>query len=183
MPPIPRLLLVQAIRYLVALQAFGMVVLHAGWMLLAIATWGAAGDADVTSLARLLTRAFVWLGGVDASGHGDEGTIFAVWGKISIVVWLLGAAWRALRGPRPPWSAWKVVVLSGAIALAGYAFAIWPAEDGNLAAGAWVLAGMTIATTVATAWAVASARIGEWVIAQVERAALAKAGTASARGT
>jgi hypothetical protein len=167
MNPITRVLLVQAIRYVVALQAFGMVVLHAGWMLLAAATWGDVdGGGDIS---RLFLRAFVWLGGVDADGHGDEGTVFAAWGKVSVGVWVLDAAWRALRGPRPPWALWKATLLSGAIALAGYAFAMWPSTRGGLGEVSWVLVGFTIATTVSTFWALAARRIGEWVIARIGR--------------
>src|SRR5688500_10812462 len=101
-----RRLALEALRYLASTQLFGMVVLHAGWMLLAAATWGyGASEGEGAGLVtRPLLRAFVALGGVDAQGHGDENSIFRVWLLLSLPVYALVSLWRALRPGRKPWS-------------------------------------------------------------------------------
>jgi hypothetical protein len=167
--PIARFLLVQCLRYVASTQAFGMVVLHGGWMLLALATWGqgATGGLDVFTTA--LVRAFVRLGGVDAAGHGDANTVFAVWGKLSLGMYLLLAAWHWLRGARAPWAWWRTVAVSSAVALAGYVLAIWPVAGGHPTELGVIVIGFTVAVAVATAWAVGASRLADRVVAGIER--------------
>lgn len=167
---IVRFLLVQLVRYVASAQYFGMVVLHAAWMLLALGTWGNDASGGFEELTKLLVRAFVRLGGVDADGHGDEGTIFAAWGRLSLGLYLVAAAWRAWRGERRPWAWWRVVLLSTAVALAGFVFAMWPASADQPGELAFVAVAMTLATGVSTAWAVGASRLADLLVAAIQRA-------------
>jgi hypothetical protein len=160
----------QGIRLLAGTQAFGMVVLHAGWMLLALATWGHAEDpGSAHSITAPIVRAFIWLGGVDHAGRGDENSIMLVWGKLSILVYLLDLAWRRLTGERPPRSVWKLALLSGAISLAGWSLAIWPTNPpwGDT----WIIALFAVLTAIATGWAILVRRLGDLIITGLEQRA------------
>jgi hypothetical protein len=167
--PIARLLLVQCLRYVASTQAFGMVVLHGGWMLLALATWGQGDTGVLDAFTTAVVRAFVRLGGVDAAGHGDAGTLFAAWAKLSLGVYLVVAAWHWLRGARASWAWWRTVAVSSAVGLAGYVLAIWPASGGHPGELAFIVGGFTVAVAVATAWAVGASRLADRVVAGIER--------------
>lgn len=155
------------ISYLASTQAFAMVVLHAGWVLLALATWGAAeGGAGAGSITRPLVRAFVWLGGVDEHGHGDATTIMAVWGQLSLVVYALELLVKKVRGERPPLGLARVSMISGLVALAGWLFALWPTPDGL--GDAWVALLFAVLTLAATMWALAASRVAELLVARFQ---------------
>lgn len=157
---LPRLLLAETLRYVATTQAGPLVILHAGWILLALATWQDT-SAGVT---RPLVQAFVWLGGTDPQGHGDKASILAVWAKLSLGVYLLLALIRQLRGSRPPMALWKVAGASGIVALAGFSLAFrgdrW--EDG------WVIVVFAVLAAGAAAWAVLAARAAEALIRRMD---------------
>jgi hypothetical protein len=153
------------IRLVASSQAFGMVVLHAAWMLLAAATWGGAGAAS--SFTAPVVRAFIWLGGVDDSGHGDAASIMIVWGKLSLLIYLLDLLYRRAAGERRPRRIATLTLVSGAIALAGWVLALWPTANGlGDASVAVMFAGLTAA---ATAWAIAVRRVADAQVAAFER--------------
>jgi hypothetical protein len=168
--PLARFLMVQVVRYFASTQAFALVVLQGAWMLLAFAAWGQGDTGGAGELATAVLRVFVRLGGVDASGHGDANTLFAVWGKLSLGVYALAAAWRWWRGPRAPWAWWRLVAVSSVVALAGYVFAIWPSSGNQRGDLVLVAVGFAVATAFATAWAVGAARLAERVVEIIERA-------------
>lgn len=147
-----RRLALEALRYLASTQLFGMVVLHAGWMLLAAATWGhGASEGEGAALVtRPLMRAFAALGGVDAQGHGDANSIFQVWLILSLPVYLLVSLWRALRPGRKPWGFWRSVMVSTAVAAAGYTFAFL--GDARNEGVVVALIVFTVATALASVW-------------------------------
>jgi hypothetical protein len=160
----------QLIRFFAGTQAFGMVVLHAGWMLLALATWGDANDPDSAhSITAPIVRAFIWLGGVDNAGHGDANSIMRVWGKLSILVYLIDLAWRRVAGERRPRSLWKLALVSGAIAFAGWVLALWP--TGPAWGEAWIIVLFAVLTALATGWSILVRRLGDLIIAGLEQRA------------
>lgn len=158
-----------AIRWAAASQALPVVVIHGVWMLLAAHTWTEAYPNDhvagvVVDKAMVF---YVWLGGMGPDGHhGDADSLLAAWFKLSLPLYLLAELWRWKRGPRPSTRWWLIVFWSAAIALAGYSFALWPALPtvGNAQDAPWFLTMMTIAASLATAWAVVSRRLGERLI-------------------
>lgn len=156
-----RRLALEGLRYLASTQIFGMVVLHAGWMLFAAATWsyGASEGEGAALVTRPLMRAFAALGGVDAQGHGDENSIFQVWLILSLPVYVLLSLWRALRPARKPWSFWRCVMVSTLLAAAGYTFAFLgdSRNEGVLVA----IIGFTVATALASAWGLGAQRLAE----------------------
>jgi hypothetical protein len=158
------------IRLLASSQAFGMVVRHAGWMLLAAATWGGDdGAGGASSFTAPIVRAFVWLGGVDESGHGDATSIMLVWGKLSLLVHLLYLLYRRATGERRPRRIATLALVSGAIALAGWLLALWPTAIGIGEAG--IAAMFAMLTAAATAWALGARRVADALLAALERRA------------
>ena len=162
-----RALFAQGIRVVAATQATAAVVFHGGWMLLAMATWGhAAVDGSTTeTVTRALTRAFVWLGGVDGDGPGGTDTLMRAWGALTVGVYAADALCRALFGPWPRIALWKFAAVSFAIAIAGWTFALWPAEAGKSSPGDLALLVGLFSTLAGagTAWAIAARRLGDWV--------------------
>lgn len=165
--PLGRFILIQAIRYLAASMAFPMVFFHAGWVLLAVATWGhaAAPDSAVAAVAQSLARAYAWLGGVDASGHGDEDGLMVVWAKLSLLVYAAESLWRWAFGERKPMRLARVAMLSTAVALVGYALAFAP--TGELVEAAPIGVGFSILAGLATAWSMAMHRLAAGLELQV----------------
>ncbi len=162
---------IQAIRFLAGTQAFGVVVFHAGWVLLALATWGfEAGEGTSTAtVSRALLRGYAWLGGVDEYGHGDGSSLMLVWAKLSLVVYVIDAAIRAIRAERKPVALWRVAVVSGAVALCGYLFALWPDAKSSYENLLPALLFSALAL-IATAWAVLAQRLGEFMVASIRKA-------------
>jgi hypothetical protein len=161
---IGRRLAFEGLRYLASTQLFGMVVLHAGWMLLAAAMWGhgAAEGEGVALVTRPLLRAFAALGGVDAQGHGDENSIFQVWLVLSLPVYLLLSLWRWLRPDRKPWGFWRRVLVSTGVAAAGYTFAfLGDARNQDVAVA---IIGFTVATGLASVWGLGVQHLVELVM-------------------
>lgn len=158
-----RRLALEALRYAASTQLFGMVVLHAGWMLLAAATWGyGASEGEGAALVtRPLMRAFAALGGVDAQGHADENSIFRVWLILSVPVYVLLSVWNALRPNRKRWSFWRSVLVSTGVAAAGYTFALLgdPRNQDVVLA----VIGLTVATGLASVWGIGAQRLAELV--------------------
>ena len=154
MHPIVQRIAIEAIRFAASTQALVAVVFHAGWMLLALATWGHAsgGEGAIGSMTRTLVGADVWLGGVDASGHGDAGSIMVVWGKLSLLAYLLEVALRPWTGRLRPFRLSRIALLSGAIAVAGYTLAFW--HEPNTVAAIALTIGFSTLAAVGTLWAV-----------------------------
>lgn len=159
---------VQVIRYAASTQAVAAVALHAGWMLLALATWqhAAVDGSTIDVVTSGLIRAYAWLGGVDADGHGDLDNLLAVWGKVSLVVYALDALLRRVRGERPPMRVSRVALSSGAVALLGYGLALWPQSvaQGTLADVAMFIGVFSVVAALAAAWAVFARRMGDRLI-------------------
>ncbi len=142
-----------------------MVILQGAWMILATATWSHAYGADsgVAEAMRTLMRGYGWLGGLDEHGRGNGTTLLTVWGKLSIVFYLIDAALQALRGARPARpkrSVWWWALLSGLVTLAGMTFALWPTPD-SLLGVAPVLLLLATLSAGAAAWAVLCRRLAE----------------------
>jgi len=152
--PLPPRIAIEAIRFVASTQSLVGVVFHAGWMLLALATWGHAsgGEGAIGTMTHTLIGAFVWLGGVDADGHGDAGSIMVVWGKLSLVVYLLELALRPWTGRLRPFRLSRIALFSGVVAAAGYTLALWHEPD-TVAAISLTIAFSTLAT-IGTLWAV-----------------------------
>lgn len=156
-----RFLAIQALRYVAATQSFAMVFFHAGWILLAMATWGGPDGAHggVGAVTRVLVQAFVWLGGVDARGHGDGDTLMVVWARLALAVYLLDTAWRRLFGTPRPIGLRRIAVGSWLLAQVGYIVAMVP--TGDLAEAAIVLLLFPLLAALATVWAVAMRRLAQ----------------------
>lgn len=164
-----RFIMVQGIRYFAAAQAFPMVFFHAGWILLAVATWGhAAGpDSAVGAVTQGLVRAYSWLGGADAEGHGDEDGLMIVWAKLSLVLYAVEAAWRWLVGERKPMRLLRVAGISTGVALVGYVAAFLP--TGDLGEAPLVIVGFSMLAGLAAAWSVGMHRLAAALELQVDR--------------
>lgn len=163
-----RALLAQLIRYVAATQATAAVVFHGGWMTLALATWGhAAGDGSTTeTVTRALTRAFVWLGGVDADGRGGIDSLMRAWGVLTVGVYAADALCRTLFGQWPRIALWKFAAASFAIAAGGWTLALWPAEAGKSPASdiALLVGVFSTLAGASTAWAIAARRLGDRLV-------------------
>ena len=163
----------QALRYFAAAQAGPVVILNGAWMILASATWSHAygTDSGVADAMRTLMRGYAWLGGVDADGHGNGATLLVVWGKLSIVYYLVDAAVRAVRGARPEggarWSVWRWAGLSGLATLIGMGFALWPSE-GSLPGALPVLVLLAAVSAAAAAWAVLARRLADHLASRLQ---------------
>lgn len=154
-----------ALRYFAAAQAGPVVILQGAWLILATATWSHAygDDSGVAGAMRALMRGYAWLGGTDEYGHGDGYTLLVVWGKLSLVVYLIDSALRALRGPRPARarrSVWFWAALSGLGTIFGMGFALWPTPD-SLFDLVPLLILFSVLSAGAAAWAVLSRRLVE----------------------
>lgn len=161
--PLARFLVIQVVRYIAATQCFAMVFFHAGWILLAVATWAHLGgpDSAIGALTRVFVSAFAWLGGVDSQGQGDGSTLMIVWAKIALAIYLVEALWRRLYGAPRPVGLGRIAVVSWLIAQAGYVVAILP--TGGLAESMIVLVLFPILAAVSTVWAVAMHRLAKLV--------------------
>lgn len=142
-----------------------MVILQGAWMILATATWSHAYGADsgVAEAMRTLMRGYGWLGGLDEHGHGNGNSLLAVWGKLTVVFYLIDATLHALRGKRPAKpkrSLWWWALLSGLLTFFGMAFALWPTPDSLLALSPVLLLLATVSAGAA-AWAVLCRRLSE----------------------
>lgn len=158
------------VRYLAVAQAGPVVILHGAWLILATATWSHASGADsgAAEAMRTLMRGYAWLGGLDEYGHGNGTTLLAVWGKLSLAVYLLDAALRALRGPasvpaRPPRSVWWWGALSGLATLLGMGFALWPMPEPLLELAPMLLLFAALSAAAAV-WAVFTRRLSERLV-------------------
>lgn len=174
---------VQVIRYAASTQAVAAVALHAGWMLLALATWqhAAVDGGAIDAVTSGLTGAYAWLGGVDADGHGDIDNLLAVWGKVSLVVYAVDALLRRVRGERSPMRVSRVALSSGAVALLGYGLALWPqfAVQGTPADVAMFIGVFSVVASLAAAWAMFARRVGErLILATASRASQPRVGVA-----
>lgn len=154
-----------ALRFFAVAQAGPVVILHGAWIILATATWSHAHgpDSAVAEAMRTLMRGYAWLGGVDDQGHGNGTTLLAVWGKLSLLLYLIDAALRALRGPRPAKpriSVWWWGALSGLATLLGMAFALWPTPDPLLELAPLLLLFSAVSAGAAV-WAVFTRRLAD----------------------
>lgn len=121
-PSLRRTVLVEVIRYMGVTQAGPAVILHGAWMLLALAVWqhATAGSTSSADFTRPLLRAFVWLGGTDGHGVGSASNLVVVFGKISVVLYLIEAMVHRAVGPRAPVRLRVVALASGCISFLGY---------------------------------------------------------------
>ena len=152
-----------ALRYFAASQAGPVVILQGVWIILATATWSDAYGADsgVAEAMRTLMRGYAWLGGTDEYGRGHGNTLLVVWGKLSLVIYLIEALLRALRGPRPAKprrSVWWWAGLSGMATILLMGFALWPTEDSLLGLTP-LMALFSALSAGAAAWAVLTWRL------------------------
>lgn len=155
-----------ALRYFAAAQVGPLVILQGMWIIAATATWSHAYGADsgVGEAMRTVWRAYVWMGGVDEYGHGNENNLLAVWAKLSLVFYLIDAAVRALRGPRPEprrRSVWLWAGLSGLVTLILMGFALWPTPDYLIDLMPLLLVFSSLSAGAA-AWAVLARRLVEY---------------------
>lgn len=159
MPNLARRLAAEALQFAASTQVVAAVFFHAGWILLMLATWGHAsgGEGLIGTLTRTLTGAFVWLGGVDASGNGDLGTIMQVWAKLALVLYLLDLVLRPLIGKRRPLGLIRVALVSSVIAAVGYTLAMW--NDFDLGEGVLIIVLFSVLAGVTTAWALLVRRL------------------------
>ena len=157
------LLAIHAVRYVAASQAFAMVILHGGWILLALATWGhvSGPEGGVGDLSRGVVRAYAWLGGVDEHGHGGERNLMAVWAKLGLVIYAIESLWHRMRGPRKPMGWGRIMLASWLVALLGYIGALFP--TGDLGEATLMLVVFPILAALATAWSIAAHRLADLV--------------------
>lgn len=151
-------LIAQALRFAAASQAIWAVVFHASWILMlaaAMTTGDGSGDG-LKGAGRALLRVFFWLGGGESRNHLGTEEVATAWAKLSVVIYIVSLAIAPLRARRARWSLLRKSLLSAGIALTGFSIAI--AMLGALASGSWLIIGMTVATFMATAWALAVAR-------------------------
>lgn len=164
----------QALRYFGAAQAGPVVILQGAWIILAAGTWSHAYGADsgVGEAMRTLMRGYAWLGGTDEHGRGNGNVLLSVWGKLSLVVYLIDAALRAIRGPRPATpqrSVWWWAGISGLVTLFGMGFALWPTPDSLLELTP-LLVLFSVLSAGAAAWAVLTRRLVErWPTPEKEK--------------
>jgi hypothetical protein len=161
-------LAIHVTRYLAASQAFAMVFFHAGWMLLAVATWGhlAGPDSEIRTVTHVLMRAYAWLGGLDANGHGDANSMMVVWAKIALAIYALESLWRLKFGKRAPMKLWRVAGISWLVAQLGYVFALLP--TGAIGATTVILILFPLLAGVATVWSVAAHRFADVIVDRLE---------------
>lgn len=154
---------IHAVRYLAASQSFAMVAFHAGWLLLALATWGHASGPDTagSDVTRMLLRAYAWLGGVDESGRGDERSLMAAWAKLGLVLYAVEALWRGVVGKREPIGLWRIATASWLVAQLGYIGALMP--TGDLREATAMLLIFPVLAGLSTAWSVAAHRLASHV--------------------
>lgn len=162
-----------ALRYFAAMQVGPLVILQGVWIILATATWSHeyGADSGVGAVMETLMQAYTWLGGVDEDGHGDENSMLAVWAKLSIVFYLIDAALRALRGPRPVQrrrSVWFWGGLSGLVTVFLMCFALWPTPD-SLIHLTWLMLLFPTLSAGAAVWAVFTRRLVEdWTMPETK---------------
>lgn len=162
-----------ALRFFAAAQVGPVVILQGAWILLAAGTWTHAYGADsgVGEAMRTLMRGYGWLGGMDGQGRGDGNSLLSVWGKLSMVFYLIDAALQALRRPRPAQRrrpVWWWAGLSGMVTLFGMGVALWPTPD-SLLSLTFVLVLFSALSAGAAAWAVVIRRLVErWTTPDVE---------------
>lgn len=154
-----------ALRYFAASQAGPVVILQGVWIILATATWSHAYGADsgVAEAMRTLMRSYAWLGGTDGHGGGNGNTLLVVWGKLSLVMYMIEASLRALRGPRPAQprrSVWLWAGLSGLVTFFVMGFALWPTQDSLLGLTPLMVL-FSALSAGAAAWAVLTRRLAE----------------------
>lgn len=161
------------IRYAASTQILPVVMLHGLWMVFAVLTWrdAAASGSGVDRAAGAVWNAYLWLGGVDADGHGDLDNLLGVWAKLSLPVYLLDAIVRSLLGERAPMGLARISLLSGVTATLGYGLAIWPLRAAQ-GADWWMLIWIVVlgmAAALAALWAALARRIADWAIAAMLR--------------
>jgi hypothetical protein len=165
---IARRIAAEAVQFAASTQVVGAVFFHAGWIILMLATWGHAsgGEGMIAMVTRALTRAFVWLGGVDAAGHGDMNTIMLVWVKLSFGLYLIDLALRRWLGERRPLALGRIALLSGAIAAVGYTVAMW--NEFAIRDGIWVIVLFSVLAAITTAWAVLVRRMASLLATAID---------------
>ena len=164
-----RLVAAHAVRFVAASQSSVALLLHGVWLLLAVATSQAAGG-DAEPVLRAFMRLFMWLGGIGHDGRGDGGNVVQAMALLTVPVYVIAAIRARRDDPRPPFLRtlvrWSLV--SGAVALGGFAFAF--VRGGGLSPGeiAWLAVLFATITAGATAWAVAAERVADVLVTHIE---------------
>ncbi len=166
-----RTLAVHAIRVLAVTQSVPLVVVHAGWIALALLTWGeAAGDgSSMQQFSRTAWRAYAWMGGTDADGHGDINNLMSVWAKLALLVYGLEVVARRF-GPRwGPLRWWILPLVSGVVAAGGWTLATWPERvtSGVAADAGWLLGFVVLFAFLAAAWVMLVRRVADAMVARI----------------
>jgi len=175
-----RAIAVHAIGLLAVTQSVPLVVVHAGWIAIALLTWGgAAGDgSSVQQFTSTAWRTYGWMGGTDADGRGDINNLMAVWARLALVVYGLEVVVRRFGPQWAPLRWWVLPLVSGAVAACGWALATWPdrVESGVAADAGWLLGFVLLFGFLAAAWVVVVGRAANAIVARISRSDPAPSG-------
>jgi len=102
-------LISHGLGYVASTQRVYAVVGHVGWLMLSIIGLqeGASGQVGRLLSSRLLD-VYAMLGGVNEHGRGGTAELMAVWGKVALIIYLVGLVLSWARGPRRPWDRLKL---------------------------------------------------------------------------
>lgn len=166
-----RALAVHAIRLLAVTQTVPLVLVHAGWIALALLTWGeAAGDgSSVQQFSRAAWRAYAWMGGADADGHGDINNLMSVWAKLALVVYGLEVVARRIGPQWGPLRWWILPLVSGVVAACGWTLATWPERVASGVAddAGWLLGFVMLFGFLAAVWVMLVRRVADAIVARI----------------
>jgi hypothetical protein len=125
-----------ALGYIASTQQVYAVGGHFGWFMLLVIGLGEGGaGGSMKEVGRALLNLYALLGGVDASGHGGKAELMEVWGKLSLIHYVVQQLLSRVFGARVPWGVMRKWAASTALACAGYGVAF--ALPSLLRGGGW----------------------------------------------
>ncbi|HLL01170.1 MAG TPA: hypothetical protein VK539_11325 [Myxococcaceae bacterium] len=151
-------LISHGLGYVASTQRVYAVVGHFGWLMLSIIGLqeGASGQVGRLMSSRLLDL-YAMLGGVNEHGRGGTAELMAVWGKVALIIYLVGLVLSWARGPRRPWGLRRKWAASTLLAFVGYGVAAVllarTKVGGRIGDMLVVMAGFVVFTSVMTWWA------------------------------
>lgn len=170
-PTIGRWIAAEVVRYLAFTQSGMLVGLHFGWIMLVVI--GSTGMVDGVKDGReeigaQFFEAVRWLGGMDADGHGDLDSMLALWGKVSLILFLPKLLWDVFGGERPPWPFLRKLAVSTALMAVGYVagfalVAMQAKNDPDIGGFVMIWAVFVAFGAASGAWAFAAGLLGETI--------------------
>jgi hypothetical protein len=164
-------LLDHGLGYIAATQQLYAVGGHFGWvMLVIIGLQGGGTGSMMNEVSRGLLLFYAALGGVDETGRGGTSEMMEVWGKVSLIIYLVEVLFSRVRGARQPWSLKRKWAASTLLACAGYALAFALMSMSNVRGTGdmlGVIPFFVIFTSVMTWWALAIGKFMRFMQQQV----------------